>query len=185
MDARFSKTGSSFTLSLERTLAHPPEKVWRALTERELLKQWFPCDVEGEWKVGAPLVFTFLRGEGEGLSEDDMRGEVLAVDPPRLLEFRWGQDRIRCELVPEGDGCRLLLSNSFGDASWGARNAVGWEFCIDNLSALLEGAALAQFGIDVWKVNFAKYVAKFEPEFGAQQDMPEDHPAATDGGDSA
>ena len=173
MDATLTKTGKRYTLGLERRLAHAPEKVWRVLTERDLLKQWFPCDVEGEWKVGAPLRFSFLHGEGEGLPEEDMLGEVLTADPPRLLEFRWGTHLLRCELIAEGDGCRLLFSDSFEDASWGARNATGWEFCLENLELLLKGAATAKFVADVWQKKFEHYVGKFEPEVGPQQSMPD------------
>jgi len=178
MDARFTKDGSQFTLTLERRLAHPPEKVWRALTERDLLKQWFPCDVEGEWSVGAPLRFHFLHGEGEGLSDDEMRGEVLKAEPVRLLEFRWGQHRIRCELAAAGDGCNLLFSETIDDASMGARDAAGWELCLENLDTLLQGGAIAKFAWDVWNPKFQRYVQKFEPEFGAQQGPPDNHAAA-------
>ena len=84
-DATLEKDGPRYTLAVERRLAHAPEKVWRVLTERGLLTQWFPCDVEGGWQVGAQLRFTFLHGEGDGLPEDDLKGEVLAVDEPWLL----------------------------------------------------------------------------------------------------
>lgn len=177
MDATLTKTGTRYALGLERNLAHSPEKVWRVLTERELLKQWFPCDVAGEWKVGAELRFTFLHGEGEGLPEEDLRGEVLAVDPPRLLEFRWGTHVLRCELIPEGEGCRLVFSETFDDPSCGARDAAGWEMCFENLELLMQGVALAQFVAEVWRAKFERYVGKFEPEFGPQQDMPDNHPA--------
>lgn len=180
MEATFTKVGARFTLGLERHLAHAPEKVWRVLTERELLKQWFPCDVAGEWKVGAELQFIFLHGEGEGLSEEELRGEVVTVDPPRLLEFRWGKHLLRCELIAEGDGCRLLFSETLEDASMGARNAAGWELCLENLDLLLQGASLASFALDVWQGKFARYVKKFEPIVGPQQGIPENHPAAED-----
>ena len=55
MEATFTKQGERYVLSLERRLAHSAEKVWRVLTERDLLKQWFPADIEGDWKVGAKL----------------------------------------------------------------------------------------------------------------------------------
>ncbi len=180
MDATLKQSGSRYVLALERRLAHPPEKVWRVLTERELLKQWFPCDVAGAWTVGSELRFTFLHGEGDDLPEEDLRGEVRTVEPPRLLEFRWGDHEFRCELVPHEGGCRLLFSESFEDASWGARNAAGWEMCLDNLGLVLDGAAVAKFAVEVWKERFAHYVSKFEPDAGPQQGMPESHPEATD-----
>ncbi len=180
MDAELKKTDGRLTLGLERHLPHPPEKVWRVLTERELLKQWFPCDVEGEWKVGAELRFTFLRGEGEGLSEEEMRGEVLAVDRPRLLEFRWGSSLIRSELIAEGDGCRLLFSETLDDPSWGARNAAGWEMCLENLDLVLQGISAARFTVAVWQGKYTRYVKKFAPKFGPQQQPPEAHLAAVE-----
>ncbi len=180
MSACFTKTGSQYTLALERQLAHSPEKVWRVLTERELLKQWFPCDVVGGWKVGAELRFEFRHGEGDGLSDEELRGEVLSVDPPRLLEFRWGTHLIRCELIADGDGCKLLFSEILDDASMGARNAAGWEICLESLDTVLQVGAIAKFAWDVWQAKFKRYVKKFEPEFGPQQGPPESHPAAGD-----
>jgi len=173
MDASLTKSGERFTLALERRLPHSPKRVWRVVTEKELLNQWFPAHVLGEWKVGAELLFEFQHGEGDGLPEEELRGEVLAVEPERLLEFRWGKHVLRCELIPDGDGCRLLFSESFEDASWGARNAAGWEFCLENLETLLDGAALAKFVMGAWRERFEHYAAAFLPEFGPQQGPPE------------
>ena len=180
MDGTLTKKDKLYTLRLERSLAHAPEKVWRVLTEREFLRQWFPCDIEGEWQVGEPLKFMFLHGEGDNLPEEDLRGEVLAVEPERLLEFRWGDHLIRFDLSAAGEGCRFALSESFDDASIGARDAAGWEMCLDNLDLILEGAAAAKFAVDVWRKKFEHYRQKFEPEAGPQQGMPDDHPGASE-----
>ena len=80
---------------------------------------------------------------------------------------RWGAHVIRCELIADGDGCALHLSETLDDPSWGARNAAGWELCLESLDMLLQGGALAKF------VRCRK---KFEPEFGPQQDPPERTP---------
>ena len=117
MSGSITKQGQRFTVQFERSLTHAPEKVWRVITEKELMKQWFPAHVLGDWTVGAKLEFIFQHGEGEGLPEEELRGEVLAVEPPRLLEFRWGTSRLRCELVEEDDGCRLIFSENFEDGS--------------------------------------------------------------------
>ena len=178
MDATFEKSGPHYVLVVERRLAHPPEKVWRVLTERELLKQWFPCDVEGEWTVGSQLRFTFPPGEGGGVPEDQLRGEVLAVEPHRLLDYRWGDSGIRFELRSDGDGCVFRLAETHDDPSMGARNAAGWEMCLESLSVLIQGGTVVKFGWDVWRAKFEAYKKKFEPVHGPQQDAPEDHPAA-------
>ncbi len=182
MEARLEQDGTGYALIVERRLAHAPEKVWRVLTERDLLRQWFPCDVEGGWAPGADLRFTFLHGEGEGLPDEDLRGEVLAADEPRLLEFRWGRHRLKFELIPEGEGTRFRLSEHFDDPSWGARNAAGWEQCLENLDLILEGVGAAKFVAEVWREKFRHYVRKFEPVFGRQQNPPEDHPLLEEGG---
>jgi uncharacterized protein YndB with AHSA1/START domain len=173
MDASFTKSGERYKLTFERRLGHPPAKVWRVVSERELLHQWFPAHVIGEWKVGAALRFEFQHGEGDQLSDEELRGEVLAVEPERLLEFRWGKHILRCELAPDGDGCRLLFSDRFEDASIGAGSAAGWEWCLQNLEALLEGAETTEFVPDVWRERLEHYVAAFEPQFGSQQDARE------------
>ena len=176
MNVSFTAAGPQWALSFERDLEHSPDKVWRALTERELLREWFPADIEGEWEPGAALRFIFLHGEGDGLPEDQLLGEVLEVDPPRNLWFRWGDHFFRCELTTERGGCRLVFSDTFADASEGARNATGWNLCLANLDLILDGAAVAKFTIDRWHQRFTHYSKEFEAAAGPQQGLPENYP---------
>ena len=172
MDASLTHDGPRYTIRFERRLAHPPEKVWRSLTERKYLRRWFPSDVFGEWKKGAKLDFTFKDGEA-----DPMEGEVLSVEYPRLLEYRWGESILRFELTAEGDGCRLHFSEAFEDSSIAARNAAGWETCLRNLEEILRGYEPAAFDLGAWRILFERYVSRFEPLAGSQQGPPETHPA--------
>lgn len=173
MECNFTRIGNHIDLVLEKTFNHSPEKVWRVLTERALLRQWFPCEVEGKWSVGETLQFTFPEGQHEGLTEAELRGEVLVVDPPRRLEFTWGKYKYTCELTAEGEGCRLRFIESFADPSEGARSAAGWEMCFENFDAILQGVEVTLFAFKIWQTKFAKYVARFEPELGKQQGAPE------------
>jgi len=184
MEATLERDGPRYTLLVERRLAHAPEKVWRVVTEPELLEQWFPAAIEGEWSVGAGLRFIFLHGEGEGLSDEELRGEVLSVDKPRLLEFRWGTHLLKFELTPDGSGCLFRLSETFEDPSWGARNAAGWEMCLENLDLALEGGAILEFAADVWRTKFKRYVKKFEGTFGPQDDPTGEHPLLAEDGEA-
>jgi uncharacterized protein YndB with AHSA1/START domain len=143
---------------LERRLADPPEVVWRALTEREQLRAWFPSDVVGEFQVGAPLRFPFP----PEVSDMTLTGEVLEVDAPRRLAFTWGEETLRFELHPDGDGTRLVLIDEL-PAAHAARNAAGWDTCLDRLAGD-EGEA--------WRSRFERYAAAFAPALGPQEGPP-------------
>jgi len=172
-------------LLLEEKLPHSPEKVWHAFTKQDLMQQWFPCDVEGDWAMGEPLQFSFPEGQHEGLTDEEMRGEVLIADEPLRLEFTWGKYKYLCQLselideseveCADGIGCQLQFTESFADSSEAARNAAGWEMCFENLDAVLNGTAVATFAMEVWQPKFEKYVQEFEPELGKQQGAPENH----------
>jgi uncharacterized protein YndB with AHSA1/START domain len=148
---------------LERVLADPPPVVWRALTEREQLRSWFPCDVivdGNQWQVGAAIAFPFPRE----VLDLTLTGEVLEVDEPNVLAFTWGDDTLRFELSPEEEGTRLVLIDELPPDS-AARNAAGWEQCLDRLAGV-EPAA------DGWQTRFEHYAAAFTSALGPQQGRP-------------
>lgn len=119
-------------LRFVRHLAHPPERVWRALTEPEHLAAWFPDTiVVDRWERGAPLRFEHPGGGFDG--------EVLAVEPPSLLALRWGTDVLRFELAPTGDGTRLTLLDTLDELGKAARDGAGWHVCLDRLGEHLDG----------------------------------------------
>jgi len=61
---------------LERYLAHPPEKVWRALTEPAHLAQWFPAEVRLDLRPGGRVTFTFPGAGPDGQAVPDSSGEI-------------------------------------------------------------------------------------------------------------
>ena len=60
---RLEQSDGRWQLRFTRRLAHPPERVWRALVDPEELDAWFPTTIEGECAPGAPLRFRFRKGE--------------------------------------------------------------------------------------------------------------------------
>lgn len=88
-------TDGRWQLRFKRTLAHPQEVVWKAVTEPEHLAAWFPTTIEGERAAGAPLRFSFPGGQAPPFD-----GEMLAYEPPSVMEIRWGSDIVRIELYP-------------------------------------------------------------------------------------
>jgi uncharacterized protein YndB with AHSA1/START domain len=157
--ATLDTIGGKTVLRFERRLAHPPEKVFRAISEPAELAHWFPARMEAELRPGAPIRFTFEEDDAEAPA-----GEILEVDPPKLLVYTWGDDVLRWEIVPAGDGCRLLFSQTIaedglsGGRAGAARNAAGWDVCLARLSARLDGEAC---GGPEWFPLFEGYVERF------------------------
>jgi uncharacterized protein YndB with AHSA1/START domain len=147
-------------LRFTRRLAHPPEKVWRAITEPEHLAAWFPDTIVVErWAPGAPL--RFADGAGEPAAFD---GEVLAFEPPQMLELRWGTDLLRLEVRPDGDGTELTLLDTLDAVGKAARDGAGWHVCLDDLAHHLDGTTAPGSASDRWRAVHPGYVAAMGPE---------------------
>jgi uncharacterized protein YndB with AHSA1/START domain len=119
-------------LRFERRLRQPPERVWRALTERAELSAWHPTPFEFEPRPGGRVRYTPPSG-----LEAWPDGEVLACEPPQLLSYTWGGDELHWELAADHDGCLLRLTHVFDDRLKAARDAAGWHLCLDSLEDAL------------------------------------------------
>ncbi|GAA4979197.1 SRPBCC domain-containing protein [Kineococcus glutinatus] len=132
-------------LRYERHLAHPREKVWRAITDSGHLRARLPCDVVGERRAGARLTLPFwpevVAAHGERIGEDTATtGEVRVWDPPAVFEWTWDVDVLRWELVPTAGGTLLTFTTWIGDPDLPpADPAAGWHDCLHRLAALLDG----------------------------------------------
>ena len=149
-----TKKDTQVELRFERRLAHPPEKVWRALTDSQELAHWFPARIEGARESGAELRFFFEEGAPGS-------GRISVFDPPRLLQYSWDGDVLRWELRPEGTGCLLVFTTVPGDRANAARDATGWHFCLDNLEAAVDGNPAAGFDKERFSALNAEYAARF------------------------
>ena len=151
-----TRDGDRWTLTFTRKLAHSREKVWRAVTEPEHLAVWYPQEIVGERRAGAPLRFVSSVGEG-------FDGQMLVFDPPEVLEFTWGPDRLRIELQADGVGTLLTLTDTFDDLGKAARDAAGWHECLDRLVTDLDGAAPSEWG-HRWRELNAAYADRLGPD---------------------
>lgn len=150
-------------LRMERRLAHPPAKVWSAITDPAQIGQWFPAEVTVELRPGGAMTFTM-----PGVSGIAMTGTVTDAEEPRLFAFTWGEDHLRWEITPDGEGSLLTLVHTFGDRFGGASFASGWHLCLTSLSQLLDGASTA-VERDTGELHEA-YVEQFDLGHGVAED---------------
>ncbi len=66
-------------------LPHPPAKVWRALTEPQLVDEWLMCN-DMQPTVGKS--FTFCAEPTEWW-DGIVHCEILEVEPPKRLSYTW------------------------------------------------------------------------------------------------
>ncbi|MEA2150106.1 MAG: hypothetical protein QOD69_1936 [Solirubrobacteraceae bacterium] len=160
MNGRLDTVDDRPALRFERRLSHPVERVWRAITEPEDLRHWFPGVPRFTLEKGAEFV---VEGDTGGT------GRILALDPPHVLDFTWNGDRLRFELAPDGDGCVLTFLHAFDDRDHAARDAAGWELCFDRLEAQLAGSPLDEHAaLERWPALHERYAEAFgvDPEVG-------------------
>jgi len=154
--------GGEVAVRFERRLSHPPERVWRAITDPEDLAAWFPDTIEGEFGPDAEVRFPKFVEMGLPAT-----GKVTEFDPPRLLAYTWGPSTLRFELEPDGDGCRLVFTDTVPREET-AKNAAGWEVCLADLESRLAGEEPAQRKEEVWPELHEYYAERFgvDPEVG-------------------
>ena len=154
------KAGPRPVIRFERRLPRPIDEVWRAVTDPTEMRSWFPTRIEiAEWQVGAEMTHHF-----DAHNIDPLPGTVLDWNPPKRVSFTWGEDTITFELTPDGADRTVFVLTEELNANAAARNAAGWEACLDRLESGVEN--------DTWKNRFDHYSAEFTPVLGQQEGPP-------------
>ncbi len=137
------------SLTLVRNLKAPPEKVWRALTQPEALKQWMgPSDdfsvlvAETDVRTGGRYHIVMKSPDGE---EHDVSGVYHEVVPSRKLVYTWAwkstperESLVTIELRSTGSDTELTLKHEqFADAEARDKHQQGWVGCLGRLERFL------------------------------------------------
>jgi uncharacterized protein YndB with AHSA1/START domain len=139
--------GGFVSLEFCRRLPHPPEMVWKAVTDRAERSIWYLATGRLEPWVGGEVEMV------AGPLQLRITGRVLQWDPPRLLEHEWkvlarpeqpqGEDSvIRWELIPDGEGTVLHLTHRHLVPRTAEGILPGTHVFLDRVAAHLGGAPL-------------------------------------------
>ena len=143
----------AFPDRIERTveLAHPPEKVWAALTTAEGLGTWFGQRAEVDLRVGGQAKLSWDSGDTATLT-------IERIEPPRVFGYTWRiyglpendprRTYVEFTLEPTESGTTLTMVESgfaqLPDDEYKAAfpgNSEGWGRELGELVAYLDGQA--------------------------------------------
>jgi uncharacterized protein YndB with AHSA1/START domain len=162
--AEVRKDGEKWTLVLVRDLHHPPAKVWQALTDPAQLREWAPFDADRSLASVGPVRLSTVGTPTPVISET----RVTRADAPKLLEYRWGDNDIRWQLEPFGDGTRLTLWHNI-DRGFISMGAAGWHICLDVLDRLLAGEPLGRIVAgEAMKFDWPRLNTEYAKQFGVE-----------------
>ena len=127
---------------VEREIAHPPERLWRALTQPHLMEEWL---MKNDFKPDVGHRFN-LRGDWGGVLDC----EVLTVDPGKTLSYTWDfkhddaaydlKSVVTFTLTPTSKGTHLRMEQSgfrpTQKQALGGAHA-GWKQFFDKLDQLV------------------------------------------------
>ena len=138
-----------FTAKATSTINAPVSKVWQALINPEIIKQYlFNTEVISDWKVGSPILY---RGEWEGKAFED-KGKILEIEPEKTLKStHWSPlsgvpdspenyHTVTYTLADRGDSTEVTITqdNNASDEEK-LHSEKNWQTVLKGMKNLLEG----------------------------------------------
>ena len=137
-----TKPDATRSLVIEREMPHSPEKVWRALTQGALIKEWL-MDNDFQPVVGHKFNF---RSPPMPQWDGIIASEVLVIEPHKKLSYSWGslglESVVVWTLVPTKSGTLVRMEQSGfrpdQEANYQGAN-YGWQKFIGGLERVVGG----------------------------------------------
>ncbi|HZP78329.1 MAG TPA: SRPBCC family protein [Pseudolabrys sp.] len=124
-----------------------PEKVWQAITDREISKQYWGRSNRSDWKVGSS--WEHQRVDGSNIT--DIVGQVVETRPPHHLVISWATpsdandpgrvSRVSFDIEPQSAGIvRLTVTHSELEPGSQMERGItwGWPLVLASLKSFLE-----------------------------------------------
>jgi uncharacterized protein YndB with AHSA1/START domain len=137
-----NEPAASRTLVIEREMPHPPEKVWRALTQGSLIEAWL---MKNDFQPVVGHRFSFRSTPVPGW-DGVIESEVQVIEPNSRLSYSWGtmgtMSVVTWTLTPTKAGTHLRMEQtgfrSEQDAAYKGAT-YGWTKFIGNLERVIGG----------------------------------------------
>ena len=125
----------ALSVVVEREIPHPPEKIWRALTQPHLIEEWL---MKNDFKPAVDHRFKLSADWGA------VECQVTAVEPNKTLSYTWAamglESVVTWTLTPTSTGTNLRMEQKGFrpeqiQAYQGAK--FGWQKFLGNLERLV------------------------------------------------
>jgi uncharacterized protein YndB with AHSA1/START domain len=133
---------STHSLVLERELPHAPEKIWRAITESNLIQQWL---MQNDFEPTVGRKFNLRSTPVPGWN-GVIDCEVLSVEPQRTLSYTWASMGMKSVVTftltatPAGTHLRMEQSGfPSTDSPYYKGASYGWQSFLGKLDQVVEG----------------------------------------------
>jgi uncharacterized protein YndB with AHSA1/START domain len=134
------------TITVETTAAAPIEKVWRAYTTPDDIKQWNAAS--DDWHTTAASVdlreggaFSSRMEAKDGSMGFDFAGTYTKIVEHRLIEYAFGDRTARVEFIPAGNSVLVRVSFQAEGEHPIEQQRMGWQAILDNFSRHVAQAA--------------------------------------------
>lgn len=135
-------------LTITETIDAPASAVWKALTDKEMIKKYFfGTEAESDWKTGSPITFT---GTWKGQKYTD-KGNILEIEKEKLIKYDYWSNMSGLEDKPEnyatityrlnaknGQTTVTAIQEGFKDREAYDHSTEGWKGVLKGLKDLLE-----------------------------------------------
>jgi uncharacterized protein YndB with AHSA1/START domain len=130
------------SLVIEKELPHPAEKIWRALTQGALIKEWL---MDNDFQAVVGHKFNF-RSTPMPKWDGVIDSQVLVIEPNKKLSYSWNslglESVVVWTLVPTKGGTLVRMEQSGfrpdQEANYQGAN-YGWQKFIGGLERVLAG----------------------------------------------
>lgn len=151
------------TLTVQRILPGPMERIWRYLTESDLRRTWLASG-DMKMEVGAPFTLTWRNSEftdpPEPLppgrpAEHSMESRITELEPLKRITFTWfSGGTVTFEIEPRGERVLLTVTHR-GIPSRDVLLSVGpgWHSHLDVLVARANGTPLTSFWANMQRLK--------------------------------
>ena len=132
-------------------IAAPVERVWNALVDSDVTRQYWGHENRSDWKPGSR--WEHVRVGPDGVV--DVAGRVIEIDPPHRLVTSWHSpdaegdpartSQVTYEITPMGEESKLVVTHSdLNEPGMRAGVSAGWPLVLSSLKSFLEsGKGLA------------------------------------------